>query len=199
MLFAGSFLLLNIASILFGLVLSWYCGGANFYLHPDRFIGSIISYMEKWLFRDGTYKEGLYAMVFSLISVFLLSLVLLYFAGRAGWFWYFAFSSAMVYFSINEKHAIYERDPNAVLNFLNHALPVIFYSFLIGPAAAPAVRALPVMSAMMPEGGYHREFGRSAREFYSTVSGSANLLNPLILFLFAAFKEALKKLRRRFP
>lgn len=78
-------------------------GDPDFQLHPVRIIGSVISYTEKALYREGSFKEGLVAGIINIITTVLGAGIVLYFAAKAGIVWYFLMSTLIIYFSLSVK------------------------------------------------------------------------------------------------
>ncbi len=84
MIFTGTLFDINFLALLFAVILSWYFGSIDSPMHPDKLIASVISYSEKAIYRDGTIKEGVMAMLFNLAVVFAMASVILYFAKNTG-------------------------------------------------------------------------------------------------------------------
>jgi len=196
MLFAGDLLILNILSLIFAVSLSWYFGGIDFYLHPDRMIGSFISYSEKSIYREGTYKEGLVALILNILMVSAVTSLLLYFTKNAGLFWYFTLSTALIYFSITDRFSTYISSRSAVENYLNYAMPVILYTLLLGPLAAIVFRIFPIATSMNPiKVDKFAQFGKPTDQSYALLRDSANLLIPFIMWITSFFEGIVRKIK----
>jgi len=171
-------------SVFAAFILSWYFGGVDFYLHPDRIIGSIISYSEKSIFRTGSYQEGLIAMGLNLSIVFFITALFLYFTSNTGTMWYFTFSTLIIYLSINKRCTDSLDSSNAAMNYLTYAMPVLFYSLLFGPIGAPIFRTLPLTLRMLPTSKpKYKEFSKPAHQVYTVTNDIANMLIPIIIIL----------------
>lgn len=83
--------------------LNWYLGEPDIPFHPVRIAGSIISYCEKSLRRKGTITEGVISALISLIFTLSVAGVSLYYAAKAGAFWYFTVSTIIIYFSVSVR------------------------------------------------------------------------------------------------
>lgn len=200
MLLAGSHLYLNVFSVLFAAVLGWYFGGADFSLHPDKLHGSLVSYLEKSIYRAGSYKEGLYALLAGLASVFVVSSILFYFIGKAGWFWYLVFSTAAIYLSISRDFSEVDEDSSAAVEYLNYAMPVLFYSLIFGPIAAVMYRLLPVMRSMLPTtSSRYAQFSEPVEGAYRTLRDIANLLIPVMVYAGMSIRKFVRFLKSYIP
>lgn len=197
MIYSGHWLL-NLVSVFFAVVLAWYFGGADFYLHPDRFLASIAGYSEKSLRRNGTSQEGTYALVLCGTAVIAICVLLLYFSEQAGLFWYFIISTAMVYFSINEKLSGPENEPAEAVRFLSYAMPVILYSTVFGAWAAVLYRMTAVMRSMFPESTY-RQFGLPAEKAHIFLRDLANQLIPVFTYAVEWLRRLVHLIRSRLP
>jgi cobalamin biosynthesis protein CobD/CbiB len=200
MLFSGELVYLNMLSLGFAVSLSWYFGGIDFYLHPDRMIGSLVSYAEKSVFRYGTYKEGLISLILTVLAVFGIASLLLYFTDNAGGVWYFALSSAMIYFSITARFSTYEKSRSTLENYLNYAMPVILYTFLLGPSAAIVFRIFPIAVSMTPvKVEKFAEYGKPTEQTYTLLRDTACLLVPFIMWITSNMQSFVRKLKMYRP
>jgi len=68
-----------------------------------RIAGSAVSYCEKSLRRKGTIFEGVLSAVITLTFTLSTAGVSLYYAAKAGSFWYFVVSTIIIYFSISVR------------------------------------------------------------------------------------------------
>lgn len=200
MLFAGELLWLNLLSLAYAVSLSWYFGGTNIYLHPDRLIASVVSYGEKSIYRKGTFKEGLLSMLLTIAVVFAVTSMLLYFTKNAGGVWYFIFSTAIIYFSITARFSTYEQSSSTLENYLNYAMPIIFYSLILGPVASLIYRIFPISTTMTPvKVDKFADYGKPARQTYILLRDSACLIIPFIMWITSVTRFLVKKLKSYRP
>lgn len=188
------------AAVFFASVLSWYFGGVDMHLHPDRLIGSLVSYTEKSVYRKGTFREGIYALLINLAGVFGFTSLLLYFTDNAGSFWYFLFSVLIVYFCINIRMTGVSAAKSTSETYLSYSMPVIAYSFLLGPIGAVLYRTLVTMVYMLPaDNERYRNFTRPASQTLMVLSDAANLLTPVLVFAVSAFRNGIRYLKSLLP
>lgn len=83
--------------------LDWFLGEPDIPFHPVRIAGSAVSYCEKSLRRKGTIFEGVLSAVITLTFTLSAAGVSLYYAAKAGSFWYFVVSTLIIYFSISVR------------------------------------------------------------------------------------------------
>ncbi|MCD8554337.1 adenosylcobinamide-phosphate synthase CbiB [Seleniivibrio sp.] len=83
--------------------LDWFLGEPDIPFHPVRIAGSAVSYCEKSLRRKGTIFEGVLSAVITLTFTLSTAGVSLYYAAKAGSFWYFVVSTIIIYFSISVR------------------------------------------------------------------------------------------------
>lgn len=196
MLFDYSFLYINIFSLILGVCLSWYFGGVDIPLHPDKLIASAISYCEKAMYRKGSYNEGLSALFAVLAIIFLLTAILLYFTFNAGSFWHFTLSTLIIYLTIDKRFSAWDEYKSYPSQYLSYAIPVIAYSIILGPAGAVLYRVFPMMSKMIPTNNERFiEFGKPAEQGYNILRDAANLAIPVILWIFEALKWVISFLK----
>jgi len=175
---------LNLFAVFTGFILSWYFGETDFDYHPDRLIGSLVGYIEKSVYRQGTAREGLKATLISIALTFAAASIILTLVKNAGLFWYFVFSVFFIYSSANSFFQEHKTDSNLFVGYLYYAAPVLLYSALFGPAAALIYRVLPVMkhmngTRMEP----FREYGKPAEKALEWVNKPAELIVPLIVIV----------------
>ncbi|PLX66331.1 MAG: hypothetical protein C0602_11745 [Denitrovibrio sp.] len=200
MFFTGSLICANILSLILAVVLSWYFGGHDFRMHPDRLIASFISYSEKSVYREGSFKEGVIALSLNLAFVFGVSALLFYFIKNAGILWYFTFSTLVIYWLINPRFTKSKSDSNIAINYMNYALPVIVFSFLFGPVGALLYRTIPLTAHMNPVTiDKYSEFGEPAEKTFTVLSDAALLLVPLIIYLSSAMRRLIKYIKSLRP
>jgi len=83
--------------------LDWYLGEPDIPFHPVKIAGSMVSYCEKSLRRKGTILEGVVSAIISLTFTLSVAGVSLYYAAKAGAFWYFTVSTIIIYFSVSVR------------------------------------------------------------------------------------------------
>lgn len=83
--------------------LDWFLGEPDIPFHPVRIAGSAVSYCEKSLRRKGTIFEGVLSAFITLTFTLSTAGVSLYYAAKAGSFWYFIVSTIIIYFSISVR------------------------------------------------------------------------------------------------
>lgn len=83
--------------------LDWFLGEPDIPFHPVRIAGSMVSYCEKSLRRRGTILEGVLSAFITLAFTLSVAGVSLYFAYKAGIFWYFTVSTLIIYFSVSVR------------------------------------------------------------------------------------------------
>lgn len=187
-------------SLFFAVILSWYFGGHDFRLHPDRMIASFISYSEKSLYREGSFKEGTFALVLNLVFVFGVFSLLFYFIRNAGNFWYFVFSTFVIYAVINQRFTKSEPDSRTSVEYMNYAMPVIAYTFLFGPAGALLYRTLTLCAHMHPATiEKYSEFGQPADKTLTLLRDAALLLVPALTAAASAVKKSIRFMKKFAP
>lgn len=90
-------------AVLAGFWLNWHLGEPDFPFHPVRIAGSAVSYCEKALRRRGTIFEGVVSAFITLFFTLSVAGVSLYYAAKAGGFWYFTVATIIVYFSVSVR------------------------------------------------------------------------------------------------
>jgi cobalamin biosynthesis protein CobD/CbiB len=196
MLFAGSLFYLNITIVFSAYILSWYFGSVRFSLHPDKFIASIISYNEKLFYRTGSYKEGFFALKLSLLAVFILTALLLYFSYKAGSGWYYIFGTAITYLCIDKSFTDAKSDQSNAKRYLNYAIPVLLYSLVAGPLGAVSYRTLAIFSSLIPiTDEKYKVFSKAAETGYETTRDAALILIPVIFFITDTLKSFVRFLK----
>ncbi|ADD68569.1 hypothetical protein Dacet_1805 [Denitrovibrio acetiphilus DSM 12809] len=196
MFFTESILYINIFSLILGICLSWYFGGTDFPFHTDRLIASFVSYCEKAVYREGSFKEGAIALTLTLLMVFGVTSLLLYFTKNAGSLWYFILSTFIIYTSINERFSTFQQSGSMGQNFLQYALPVVFYSIIAGPVAAVLFRTLPVIAYMNPtKVEKFQQFGEPAEQTYNILRDTANVLIPVLLWITVNMRKSVRYLK----
>ncbi|PLX70107.1 MAG: hypothetical protein C0603_03980 [Denitrovibrio sp.] len=193
MIFTGTLFDINFSALFFGVILSWYFGSIDSPIHPDKLIASVISYSEKALCREGTYKEGIIALLFNLAVVFVLGSVLLYFAKSTGDLWYFGFSIYFIYTSIDKRFTKTNESNSATVCYLNYALPVIISTLLLGPAGAILFRTLPLATSMLPvESDKYKEFSKPTDQTYTVLQDASILIIPLLSMISRGIKKLVR-------
>ena len=196
MLFTGTFFDIHLFTLLFGIVLSWYFGSIDSPVHPDKIIASVISYSEKSLYRSGTYKQGLMALLFNLAVVFAIGSVLLYFAKNAGNLWYFAFSTFFIYTSIDKRFTNENKSNSATVCYLHYSLPVIIITLLLGPVGAVLFRTLPLANTMLPvTNEKYAEFSKPTEQTYTVIQDASAILIPVLSFIATSMKKVIRYIK----
>lgn len=83
--------------------LNWHLGEPDFPFHPVRIAGSAVSYCEKSLRRKGTIFEGVLSAFITIAFTLSVAGVSLYYAAKAGGFWYFTVATIIIYFSVSVR------------------------------------------------------------------------------------------------
>ncbi|TCK61048.1 adenosylcobinamide-phosphate synthase CbiB [Seleniivibrio woodruffii] len=83
--------------------LDWFLGEPDFPFHPVRIAGSAVSYCEKSLRRKSTIFEGVVSGFITLAFTLSVAGISLYYAAKAGTFWYFVVSTIIIYFTISVR------------------------------------------------------------------------------------------------
>jgi len=183
-------------SLFLAIVLSWYFGGYDFRLHPDRLIASLVSYSEKSLYREGSSKEGTIALLVNMAGVFGVSSLLFYFIRNAGSFWYFLFSTLVIYWVISPRFTKAQFDRNTSINFMNYAMPVILYAFLFGPIGGLLYRVLPVASHMNPVTiEKYKDFGAPTEKTHIVLTDIALLFVPVFVYLADIIRKIVRYIK----
>jgi len=196
LLFDYSFLYINIFSLVLGVSLSWYFGGVDVPVHPDKLIASAVSYCEKAMYRKGDYKEGLSALFTVIAIIFLITATTLYFTYNAGCFWYFILSTLIIYLTIDRRFSAWDEYKSYPSQYLSYAVPIIIYSVILGPVGAVLYRVFPIMTRMIPTSNERfTEFGKPIEQGYNIFRDATNLAIPVILWLFQVIKKLVSFLK----
>jgi len=99
----SSLLYIDFMALIAAFWLDWFLGEPDIPFHPVRIAGSAVSYCEKSLRRKGTIFEGVLSAVITLAFTLSAAGVSLYYAAKAGSFWYFVVSTLIIYFSISVR------------------------------------------------------------------------------------------------
>lgn len=194
--FFSDVLLLNILSLFAATVLSWYFGEVELSFSPDKLLASLVSYSEKSLFRDGSFREGLYALIMCSVVVLGSSHIFFLFVKDAGGFWYSVISVFIIYSCISKRFSRFKEDQNTAVNYMGYSLPVILYTLLLGPVGALLFRLLAIFSHMNPARiERYGEYGQPAQKTYMVLRDLANLFIPVFKFIAEKLKKVMRFLR----
>lgn len=99
----SSLIYIDFLAVIAAFWLDWFLGEPDIPFHPVRIAGSMVSYCEKSLRRKGTIFEGVISAFITLAFTLSIACVSLFYAYRAGVFWYFTVSTLIIYFSVSVR------------------------------------------------------------------------------------------------
>lgn len=194
--FTGQAACMNMFSLFLAVILSWYFGGFDFRLHPDKIIASLVSYSEKSFYREGSSREGTIALIINLAAVFGVSTLLFNFIRNAGSFWYIIFSTLIIYWAITPRFTRAKPERSTSLNYMNYALPVILYALLLGPVGALLYRVLPINTHMNPVSiDKYKSFGEPVEKTYTVLTDMALLFVPVLRYISDIVRQTVRYLK----